>query len=193
MVYLAWILTDIFRSKKIIMTFDADALTEIVRLKAALEADSPQRIYSRPEVLQLIALLQQATGSARTDQGNLKIALVEGTYSQLNRFSGINGSSDVLIGSQKIYKINFNNRSASELFLQFHNSATGLISGESIPFPEIYSAVASTGYVHLFPSDFSIRGLSYGVNTRVAVSTTPYLYTAPQSMANTALNIEAAI
>jgi hypothetical protein len=45
------------------MGFDANAQAEITRLKAALEVNSPQLLYSRPETVRLIAMLNLAISS----------------------------------------------------------------------------------------------------------------------------------
>jgi hypothetical protein len=110
-------------------------------------------------------------------------------YPGVLRQGGIAPATDVLIGARLIRRILATNTSATALFLQFHNSAVALTTG-AVPFAETYALAAMTGDLWVPVSALPIGGLTYGPNTRVALSTTRFTYTAPGSTAGVSLMVE---
>jgi hypothetical protein len=104
--------------------------------------------------------------------------------------------ADFLIGNKKICRLHFVNYSNTQLFIQFHNSPSALISGVNTPasseiYPIVGTSTSNPGILALFSADFSNSG-NWGTSTRVAISTTRTVYTAPSVgiLAQTSINIE---
>jgi hypothetical protein len=123
-------------------------------------------------------------------QSNVFIA----PYSGLARLGGISpAAADFLVGARAIRRIYASNTTAIALFIQYHNKAAALTTGDIPISGEIYSLPAvsgsNAGIALVSPSDLPASGLSYGGNTRVGVSSTRNTYTAA-AMTGVNLNIE---
>lgn len=115
----------------------------------------------------------------------------------INRFGSLAPSvSDFSIGNMKICRLHFANYNTTQLFIQFHNSAAPLVSGVSVPasnevFSVVGSGVTNPGFLFMGSGDWDKSG-NWGANSRVAISTTRGVYTAPSAaiLAQTTINIE---
>jgi hypothetical protein len=146
------------------------------------------RFYQYQEIFSGAA--SSITRSVSRTQSNVFVP----PYAGVAELGGINpGSAEFLVGARKIRQIYASNTTAIALFVQYHNKALALATGDIPTSSKIYSLPAvsgsNAGILFLSPSDFPPNGLNYGGSTRVAISSTRNTYT-PAAMAGVNLNIE---
>lgn len=127
-----------------------------------------------------------ATRTITHTQSNLNVSAIVAAQ----QLGGFNVSDLPIFG--KVRQVVANNQSTVKMFLQVYNKATALVPAD-VPLAKVFP-IAPGGVVALTAADLGEFGTLWGVNPRVAISTTFSTYTAPAVVAapnqTFALNVE---